>query len=102
MAASGCAARGGPAHRRAAPCAERPLGAQRRAPSAPSARSAVRRARNARRRSGSPQAPGAQSAHATGAERVARGGASCELACCLLAQPAHGHAVVAGWEAFAC
>ena len=37
----------------------------------------------------------------TGAERVARGGASCELACCLLAQPAHGHAVVAGWEAFA-
>ena len=64
--------------------------------SAPSARSAVRRARNARRRSGSPQAPGAQSAHATGAERVARGGASCELACCLLAQPAHGHAVVAG------
>ena len=43
MAASGCAARGGPAHRRAAPCAE----------------------------------------------RVARGGASCELACCLLAQPQH-------------
>ena len=42
--------------RRAAPCAER-------------------RARSARRRSGSPQAPGAQSAHATGAERVARGGA---------------------------
>ena len=73
----------------APPGAARHTGAQRRAPSAPSARSAVRRARNARRRSGSPQAPGAQSAHATGAERVARGGASCELACCLLAQPAH-------------
>ena len=46
-----------PAHRRAAPCAER-------------------RARSARRRSGLPQASGARSAHATGAERVARGGAS--------------------------
>ena len=60
--------------RHAAPCAER-------------------RARNARRRSGSPQAPGVQSAHATGAERVARGGAS-------------WHAGTAStrtrWEAFAC
>ena len=55
MAASGCAARGGPAHRRAAPCAER-----------------VTRGGDRARR----QAPGAQSAHATGAERVARGGAS--------------------------
>ena len=66
-----------PAHRRAAP----------------SARSAVRRARSARRRSGSPQAPGAQSAHATGAERVARGGASWHA----VAQPAQAaHAADAG------
>ena len=76
--------------------------AVRRAPPRRAAPCAERRARNARRRSGSPQAPGAQSAHATGAERVARGGASCELACCLLAPSPSTRTRCGRWEAFAC
>ena len=65
-----------PAHRRAAPCAER------------RARSARRRTRSAQDALGAGQARRrrrVRSAHATGAERVARGGASSGM----LAQPAH-------------
>ena len=73
MATSGCPARhtGAQRPRRAAPCAERrarsALGVQRRAPSAERVARGGDQARRRRR---------AHSAHTTGAEHVARGGAS--------------------------
>ena len=102
MAASGTLCRPG----RPGTQARSALGAQRRAPSAERVARCGDRARRMRR---------ARSAHATGAERVARGGASCELACwrsqhtdtlagkSLPACPCAGCASTrTRWEAFAC